>query len=99
MLAHVPASPRRFVDVVAEVRDQIQVFASHVTIGRKITLFIMLARSDGEPHALNGCSDCRRSARAPDRAYRAAGMKAVPIPAARLEPRHIDVHRMGKFGC
>jgi hypothetical protein len=47
--AHERVAPRRFVDVVTHKYDEIHIVLGHVTIGRKIPLFIMLTRGESHP--------------------------------------------------
>ena len=61
VLAHVIAAPRRFVDVIAEEHDEIEVFGRHVPVRRVVALLVLLARREREAQAFDrgirgGCS-------------------------------------------
>src|SRR4051812_25616615 len=88
------AAPRRFVNVVAEKYDEIEVFARHVTVGGVIALFVLLARGESKTQAIGGCARGRGRASAPRRADRIAGHEPVPIPARGIEAARFDARAM-----
>src|SRR5258708_814413 len=95
VLAHVLASPGRFVDVVAEKSYKVEIVAGHVAVGAEPALLVLLARSEGEAQPRHLRSSGRSGTRAPRLARRIACDKAVPVPAVRFEAAHLDVHRVG----
>ena len=94
VLAHVVAAPGRFVDVVAQERDEIEVVPGHMPVGAEVALLVMLAGGKREPQLVRLGGGAGRGARAPDRARRVARREAVPVPAGRLEAADFDVNRM-----
>ena len=91
VLAHMPAAPGGFVDVVAEEDHQVQAFRRHVAVGGVEALLVLLAGGEGEAQAVRRGAAWRGSARASGRADGIAGHEAVPVPAGRRQatpPRH-----------
>jgi hypothetical protein len=78
--------------------DQIEVFGRHVAIGGVVTLFVLLAGSEGQAQAAGGGVDGGGGTRSAHRAHCAAGVKTVPVPARRFEAADFKVHRMRQFG-
>ena len=99
VLAHVVLTPRRFVDVVAEVHDQIEVVGDHVPVRGEVALLVLLAGGESEPQALVVLARGGRGARPADRTHLTAGAKSIPVPARRLEALHLDVDRVCERGC
>src|SRR6476619_3311774 len=83
VLAHMARAPGPFVDVIAEMDDQIQISRCHVTVGGKITLLILLAGRKGksEPAITPGW----RSAGTPHRAHCRTCTESIPINPARTQ--------------
>ena len=52
MPAHELIAPGRFVDIVTHKHDEVHIVLSHMAIGRKISLFIMLTRGDSQPEPI-----------------------------------------------
>ena len=93
--AHVVAAPGRFVDVVAEERDEVGLVGGDVAVGAEVALLVLLAGGEGEAHARAPLCRRRGAVRVrPTRAVRVAGGEAVPVPALGLEPVDLDVDRM-----
>ena len=86
-----------FVDVIAQVKHQIELVLGHVLVRRVISLLEMLARSEGESHFRRAGIRGRHRARAADRALGVAGAEAIPVPAIRLETIDFDVHRVAEL--
>jgi hypothetical protein len=95
VVPHVARAPGAFVDVVAEVHDEVQRLRRHVAVGREVALLVLLARREGEAQRRRGpVAFRRRGARAPGRAACAVRCEAIPIDAARPQSLHLDVHRV-----
>src|SRR6059036_1378390 len=52
VLAHVVPAPGRFVDVVADMDDQVEVVRQHVAVRGEVALFVLLTRGEREPQAI-----------------------------------------------
>src|SRR5262249_31737637 len=97
-LAHVLAPPRRFVDVIAEEGDEVEVVARQVAMRAEPALLILLARGESEAQPRNGSARAGRGARAANGAHRVARDEAVPVPPVRLEAAGLRMDRMPPFG-
>ena len=60
VLAHQPGPPRLFVDVVAEMHDEIEIAVGHVAIGSEVALLVLLRRRQRRNGTARAC--CRRPA-------------------------------------
>src|SRR4029450_4140962 len=89
--ADVVRAPRRFVDVVADVDDQIEVVLEHVAVRDEVALLELLAGGEGESEAVAVGVGGRRGPRTADRAHLARGAGAGPAPQRRLEALAPDV--------
>ena len=89
-----------FINVVADVHDQIEVVGRHRAIGRVVPVLVHLTASDGEIERAERRAALRCGARVSDRALRFAASEAVPVVAGRIESRDLDVHRVSPVrGC
>ena len=91
-------APGGFVDVVADVDDQVEVVLDHVAIRDEVALLELLAGGEGEAEAVAVGARGRRGPRAADPAHLAARAEAVPVPACGLEMLDLDVHRVRPRG-
>jgi hypothetical protein len=82
---------RVFVDVVAEMEDEIEVCVGHRPVGGVEPLLPVLARSDGKGEELRARAGRWRRSCPPDRAGGLAGMEAVEVPPRWLKPCHLDM--------
>ena len=98
--AHRAFAVTLFVDVVAEVHDQIEVFARQVFEGGVVSHLVFLARREREPQALRGGPGNRHRARAAAGADLGAGLELIPVPAIGFQAVDLDVHgvRPGRRG-
>src|SRR5262245_35087006 len=80
------------VNVITEVHNQIELFFRHMFISRVVSLFVVLARGEGESQLINPIVERRRGSSSANRADSRADAKAVPVPACGLQPVHFDVH-------
>ncbi|MNC87114.1 hypothetical protein D3C83_28150 [compost metagenome] len=91
VLAHVLLAPRRFVDVVAEERDQVRRVGEDVAIGGVEALLELLAGGEGEFEFFDirggrGCGAC-----AGDRALRVTSGEAIEVVAVGVEAADVYV--------
>ena len=96
--AHEVASPRRLVDVVAEMHDEVDVLGRHVAEGGVVALLVLLAGGEGEVECRQPLRRLRCSLGPADRAGDAAHREAIPIGPAGLQPAHLDMHRVRPAG-
>ena len=89
---------RPFVDVVAQVDDQVEIVLGHVLVGGEQPDLEVLARGEREPQPLRRRFGRRRSAGAADGAGLARGVEPVPVPAVGLQPVDFDVDRVRPVG-
>ena len=87
----------RFVDVVAEVRDQVEVFLGHVLVRGEVATLEVLARSEGEPQAIRQFISAWCRARPPFRTDLTGRAELVEVPASRLKARDLDMDRVREF--
>ena len=85
-----------FVDVVAEKNDELGIFVGQMPVRGKIAVLVVGAGDKAEAQAINGAPRRRQGNGAAHRARRIAALEAIPIGAAGLETRHIEVDRIGK---
>lgn len=98
MSADAPCDARVFVDVVAQVSDEVEFLPRHVLVGSKQPLLVVLTRGEGELERCEGPgSRCR--AQAADRAGRVSHDEPVDVPAIGREPIHVDVQAVGELRC
>src|SRR5439155_6460290 len=71
-------SPRRFVDVIAQVNDQIGLIGDDVPVRREVALLVVLAGDEGEAQARRSSRWQRRGARAAGSADSDARGEAIP---------------------
>ena len=95
---HTPGHRAVLVDVVPEVRHEIEVLPRHVIVRGEVPLLVMLARRDREAHPVAAASG-GRCAQASDGAHRVHRCEAVEIPAIRLQPGDVDVNAVRQFRC
>ena len=98
VLAHQVVAARVFVDVVAQVHHEIEIFLGHVLVGREEADLEMLARRDGESEPIDVRLRARKCARPADGTHLAAGAELVPVPAVRLEAGDFDMNRVRPVG-
>ncbi len=91
-------APRAFVDVVAQVNDEIDIFPGEVLIGGEVAGFVVLARGEGEAEAFGQHVGGRRGARAALGADFATDSELIPIPP--IGPQNLDfnVDGVGPLG-
>src|SRR5688572_27742029 len=70
---------RVLVDVVPEVRDEVELFGRHVPVGRKVSKLVVLAGCDAEAKGRRGAAR-RRSAQATDGTGRVTDREAIEVP-------------------
>src|SRR6185295_2289253 len=90
VLAHVLAAPRRFVDVVAEMDDEVGLVGDEVAVGAEEALLVLLARGEGEAQPRRRRVGGGRRVKAADRARRACGVEAIEVPAVGREAGELD---------
>jgi hypothetical protein len=98
VLAHARAAVTDLVDVVAQEKHQVEVFAGQVAVRGVIALFVLLTGGEGETEpagrvAPHGCGQ-----RAAHGAGGAGVVEAIPVFAPGLEPPWLDVQGMRKGG-
>ena len=81
------------VDVVAQKKHQVRLFLRQVAIRTEITSLPMRARDKPQARRRHGIQG-RRCARLPHRALRAEPFELIPVRPARLQPRHLHMHRV-----
>ena len=91
-----PARP--FVDVIAKMKDEIEILGRQVLVRGEVPELVMLAGSEGKSEAIDGSARRRQRSRASDRARHAAGAEAVPIRPVLLQAGHFDMNRMRRLG-
>src|SRR5215510_15220940 len=64
------------VNVITEVHDQIELLFRHMFICRVVSLFVMLARGEGESQLIDPIVECRRGSSSANRAFGRADSKA-----------------------
>ena len=99
MRAHGIFAGRFFVDVVAEVNDEIEILSRHMFEGRVVAHLVVLARGECEAEAVRRGASGRHCAGAADRAQFAAGLEAIPVPAVGLETLGLDVYGMAPIAA
>lgn len=85
---------RIFVEVVAQVHDQVQTLPGHMVVGRVVPVVPGLAGRESEAQAAGRIAGRRCRPGAADRGDRVAGPEAVEIPARRFQTADLGVHRM-----
>ena len=98
MFAHEVVTPGTFVNVVAQMENEIEILLGHVLIRRVVTCFKVLARRNGKAQPIHPRPSGGKRSGAADRAHGIAGAELIPVPAVRLKAGHLDVHRMGPLG-
>src|SRR4029453_6109827 len=91
-------APGGFVDVIADVDDQVEVGLDHVTIRDEVALLELLTGGEGEAKAVAVGAHGWRGPRGADPAHLAAGAEPVPVPARGLELIDLDVNRVRPRG-
>lgn len=94
--ARASAGYRIFVEVVAEVHDQIQVFHGHMAVGRVVPVIPGLAGGERETQPVNRRPGRGRGPGAADRGDRRPGPEPVEVPAGRFEAADLRMHRMSQ---
>ena len=94
MLARPVVAAGPFVDVVAEMKDDVEILGGHVAVRGEEAGLVVLAGGEREPQAVDVRARSRQRPRAADRARRVAGVEAIPVPAVGLEALDFDVHRV-----
>ena len=97
MAAYQVVAPVALVDVVADEEHQVEIFIEQMPVRREVRLFVMLAGGHGEAQAVELAALGFRGTRAPDRADLVAAGEAIPVPAPRFEPVHVDMHAVRQF--
>ncbi len=87
-----------FVDVIAEVDHQVEVFLCQMIERRVVTRLVLLARDKGKAEAIGMVLGERRGACPSHRTRNASDIEAVPIPGRRLEPTNFGVNAMRGIG-
>ena len=82
------------VDVVTQVKDQIEVVLEHVPVGGEEPGLVVLAGHERHPQLVDRRTGRRERPGATDAARLATRAEAVPVPAVRLESLHLDMDRM-----
>ena len=90
VLAGFAVAGRSFVNVIAQVNDQVQVLAGQVLQRREQACLVVLATGKGKPQPIRRAFGRRSRSRAADRAGFAGGLEPVPVSASRLES--LDLH-------
>ncbi len=93
---HPVAAP--LVDVVAVVEHEVRRLLGHLAIGRVVAALVVLAADDGEAGAVQGGGGGEGRAGPARQAALLAGREAVPVVAAGLEARDLDVDAVAQFG-
>src|SRR5206468_7177270 len=88
----------RFVDVVTEVHDQIEIVAEHVAVRVVVALLVLLAGGEGQAHTLVVAVCGGRRSCATGGTHLTARSKAIPVPPTRLEVLDLDVDRVRERG-
>src|SRR5262249_2607233 len=91
-------APGGFVDVIADVDDQIEVVLAHVAIRDEVALLELLAGGEGEAETVAVSAGGRRGPRTTDPAHLASGAEPVPVPARGLELIDFDADRVRPRG-
>ncbi len=87
-----------FVDIVAIVEDEVELLLCDMAVGGVVARLEMLAADRGEAHLVDFRAHRRQRAGEAGQALLAGAFEAIPVKPAWLEPRHLDMHRMGEFG-
>jgi hypothetical protein len=85
------------VNIVSEMKDEVEVFLRRVPVSSEVAVFVLLARGEGKLHRGEGCSDNRRSLRPAHGAELRTRPEAVVLPSRR-ESSDFDVNRVGQLG-
>ena len=96
MLARRDRRSVRLVDVVAEVRDEIEILARKMRVRCVESLLVVLTGHEREVKRSRRVR-VRRGAESPDLARRVAGGEAVVVPAIRRESVEVDVHAVAEL--
>ena len=100
LVAAVHANPPGFgiarvlIDVVAEVKDEVEIFGGEMTVGREVAGLEMLTGDEGEPETIGRRAERRQGPRASDRARRIAHVEPIPVPPIGPQPFDVHVHRV-----
>ena len=86
---------RVFVDVVAEVEHDVEIFLGEVPVRREVALLPVLAGREAEAHAIDVGVAAGRGPGPSDRALPRAGAEAVPVGPRRAEAVDFDVDGVG----
>ncbi len=87
-----------FVDIVAVVKDKIEALGGDLPIRREVTVVIALAPSNAKAQLCHRGSHGWQRPGAAHRAALTTDGEVIEIVASRLEPAHLDVHRVAEFG-
>ena len=74
--------------------DEIEILLAHVTVGREVSVLVLLARSEGELHLGEGSSQGGRGLRSAGRAEVGTGPEAVEVFARGRQSSDLDVDRV-----
>src|SRR5206468_11466032 len=85
------------VNVVAEVKHEIELLLGNAPVGGEEAVLIFLAAREAEPDLRNRCTGGRQRARAPDAAALRADRELVEVIARGLEPAHLDMDGMAEL--
>ena len=88
-----------FIDVVAEVRDQLHVLTGEVLVRGVEALFVVLAGHEREPEAVRRGVRGGGGARPADGARFSTGIEAVPVPGRRAQAADFGVDRVAEVGA
>ena len=89
--AHAVGGGRAFINVVAEMDDEIEVLAGEVVVGGEEAGFVVLAGGEGEAEARGEGVGRGRGAGAAGGADLGADFEAIPIPTLGAEAADLDV--------
>ena len=87
-----PAVRAALVDVVAAVKDEIELLFRDAAERGEVAVFVVIAAAHCEPQSIDQGADGRRGSRPPDLADLVAGAEAVPVVMRRIEAGHLGVH-------
>jgi hypothetical protein len=84
-----------FVDIVAELQDEVGLGRDDIAVHAEARLLPMLARCHRQPQPIG---DTRHRHRPAHRTRRSQGVEAIPIGSSRRQPRDLDMHGMCPLG-
>ncbi len=87
-----------FINIVADVHDEVEIVGHHVTIRGVVPLLVVLATDDAEFQVVERSTVGRSGAGASDGTTHATGLEPVPVVSSRIESRRLYVDGVRPLG-